>query len=67
MFLPRFHCSVAALTCVMGVLRCQGAGVDFRELDPLSKKRLTVTKVFGELWHWKEQVTPLHQAPPRPM
>jgi hypothetical protein len=42
---------------------CQGAGVDFRELDPLSKKRLTVTKVFGELWHWKEQVTPFSNSP----
>ena len=34
----------------------QDMDLDPREMDPTTRRAVTVRKVFGELWHWKEQV-----------
>ena len=40
-------------------MSCRQGGADLeldpRETDPVRRRAVTVRKVFGELWHWKEQ------------
>jgi hypothetical protein len=30
--------------------------LDPRDMDPARRRAVTVRRVYGELWHWKEQV-----------